>query len=177
MVSHDCERNIIIDTTTGFPPLLTTVAGTYNYSLPLTVRKLKTVFIDTDEDNYDDYGTYDCYQFKDKTFYWIPVTSRPKSLSNAATITFRSDPGSTTAKYYYEGYRAPTEITSVEVELDIEEEFHDMFLDGVLHRVRLIEYGDQTNWLSWRNERVPTEYWAEMNKQPTRSTLMPYRYA
>lgn len=176
MVSHDCERNILIDSATGLPPYLTTVAGTFAYDLPATYRKLKSIFIDTDEDNYDSYGLFEVYKFKEKEFFYIPVTSRPKTLSTNATVTFRDDPGATTAKYFLEGYRACTSIGSIDVELDTEEEFHDLVLDGVLARVRSIEFGDQQQWMAWR-ERVSFEYWAEMNKQMTRTTLIRYRHS
>ena len=181
MVAHDSETNVYIDPATGLPPYLTTVDGTRQYTMADNVRKIASVFFDEsvpmdygDAVNYDNYGNY--LWIKGTRYREVKAGSRPKNRSSNATITFQFNPGTTTDIYFTKYYIVPTEITSVSIDLDIPDEYHDLVVDGVVARIRAVQYGNNDTYLMWRNERVPNEYWLETNENPNKDDLIPLRW-
>ncbi len=181
MMSKDAEVNVVINSSTGQPPYLATTSGTRQYSMVDSCRKVASVYQLRAEDNYtdtgfDDTGLFPYATWRGKEYFEIPVTTRPKTRSTNALVIFRENPGTTTTRYFLKYYIEPTEITSESVELDVVEKYHHLVLDGVLARVRQIEYGEQDQWQMWR-DRVSIEYWDEMNENPYVDNLTPIRYA
>lgn len=176
MMSHDCEQNEYIDGSTGLPPLLSTTAGVYQYSLPSTARKHIQVMVEDTCNDYDDYGYYREVWWQGEKYKEVPVRSRPTKRNTAGYIIFRDDPGTHSDRYYWRYYLLPTDITAESVDLDIEEKFHDLVIDGVVARIRQVEYGDSEPYLIWRNQRVPDEYWDSQNDNETKSNFINLRY-
>lgn len=175
MRSHDSETNIYINPATGFPPYLTTTAGTYQYSMASTVRKIGRVFTRQTEDGYDDVSQYRYLAYLGEQYYEVPVTTRPRTRSTDAYLIFRDDPGNTTERYFYERYDEPTSIDGESINLDVEDKYHDLVVDGCVARIREYEYGDSAPYLAWR-ERVALDYWGEQNNNYYNEGLVIKRY-
>lgn len=176
MIGADIDHMIYVDSSTGMPPYLTTTDGTYQYDCPSNCRKVSSVFIDGSDryETYDEYGAYQRTFWRGKEFYEVPVTSRRRGLSSYATITFRTNPGTTTDRYYLKYWIEPTSITSVNVQIDVPPDFHYLFVDGVLARIQPIQYGKVNPWLEWK-ERMEMEFWQEMNDNPPQNSHSPIR--
>lgn len=163
MKAHDCENNEVITAATGLCPILATTAGTYQYNLPSDCRRLYQALILADQLGYDEYGHYEEYSWRGRSWYIVPVAGRPRTRNASPSLTFRSDPGTTTSKYYTRYYVIPREILSPAIQLDVQEEFHTLVEDGVVARIRMSQYGESDPWDMWRN-RVMEEYWYEEAK-------------
>jgi len=171
MKSGNVQANEYIDTTTGFPPLLSTTSGTYQYDLPDNARMLKSVFFKAKSTypSSDDYGEYHQISYGGKKCFEVPVTPSRKTNFSNANVIFRSDPGTTTSKYYTAYWVEPTSITSLSVQHDIEPPYELLFIDGCIARIKYMQYGDITPWLQWV-ERMRIEYWGDMNHNPPSET-------
>jgi len=168
MMNYDIDHAYYIDPATGFPPYLTTTATILKYDCPSNCRKVADVLVDASRfgQGYDDYGAYKQKVFQDKVFWSIPVTARRRVNDNAlASVTFRSDPDTTTDKFYLLYFKQATAITGPNIQVDVPEEFHDLLLDGCVARIVPLQYGDENPWLSWI-ERLKTEFWSEINYNP-----------
>ena len=162
MKSGNVQANSYVDPSTGFPPLLTTVSGTYEYELPDNCRQLESVFFKGNGSSYERYGTT---FYKGVGYLEEPVTARRRTNSSNATVTFKNNPGATTTKYYTKYWIEPTSITSLNVQHDIEPPYELLLIDGCVSRVQYLQYGDITPWLQWI-ERMRLEYWGDMNHNP-----------
>lgn len=186
MVARDCENNLAIDSTTGMPPYLDTVEGTVEYELPTNARKLKAVFIE--QPSYGDAGIsvineyynrrsrWDDFFYRGYKYYNVPLTSRPRNRNRNPVLWFRDDPGTQEDYYFLAYYINARDISSVGIQLDIEEQYHMLVEDGVVARIRQVEYGDTAPWMGWQ-ERVMAEYWEEQNSSPSvpnQITLRPF---
>ena len=181
MISRDAEVNIAINATTGQPPYLETTSGTRQYTLGGAVRKVASVYQLREEEGYtdtgfDDVNVYPYATWRGLEYYEIPITTRHRKRNSNAIVYFRDNPGTTTTRYFLKYYIEPTEIASENIDLDVTENYHHLVLDGILARIRQIEYGELDQWQTWR-ERVALEYLDELNETPYRDTLTPIRYA
>ena len=176
MVGHDSETNVPLSSSTGLFPYLVTTAGTFEYDAPSDCRKVaKVLVLSSASRGYDKWSSYERVTYQGTQFLAVPVRTRPKNRNDDAKIYFRSDPGSTTETYYLKYYKSPTAISSVNVNLDVPDEYHDLVIDGVIARIRQIEYGEQQQYLIWRNERVSNEYWQETNDNADTTSMMNLR--
>jgi len=176
MVGHDSESNVVMNSANGLYPFLVTTDGTYQYDAPDDCRKVAMVLVTSSGRGYDEWKSYEKTTYQGKEYWRVPVTSRPKTRNASAQVIFRTNPGDTTETYYLKYYKDPTEISSASINLDIPEEYHDLVVDGVVARIRQMEYGDSQVYLIWRGERVPMEYWQETNDNADTSSVMPLRY-
>lgn len=181
MMSKDAGVNVIINSSTGLPPYLATTSGTRQYTMVDSCRKVASVYQLRAEEGYSDTGYDDAGLFPyatwgGKEYFEIPVTTRPKTRNSNALVIFRENPGTTTTRYFLKYYNEVREISSESVDIDVPEKFHDLVLDGVLARIRQVDYGELGQWQTWR-DRVAMEYWDEANENPYRNTLTPIRYA
>jgi len=176
MMGSDIDHMVVIDSATGLPPFLSTTDGTLHYDCPSNCRKVASVFISSNDNHntYDKYGPYQRITYQDKMFYEVPITSRRISLSSAATVTFRDNPGATTSKYYLKYYREPTSISSINIQIDVPPDAHPLFIDGVLARIAPIQYGKVNPWLDWL-DRMKMEFWQEMNDNAYKNVLSTVR--
>jgi len=163
MKSGNVQSNEYIDPTTGFPPLLTTVSGTYQYDLPDNCRQLESVFFEGNGSSYERYGST---FFRGVSYIEVPVTARRRTNSSNATVTFADDPGDTSSKYYTKYWIEPTSITSLNVQHDIEPAYELLLIDGCVSRIQYLQYGEIAPWLQWI-ERMRLEYWGDMNHNPS----------
>jgi len=175
MKSGNVQANEVVDSTTGLPPLLTTTGGTFQYDLPDNCRQLKTVFFDGNNGSgYDEYGVYRSHPYAGKSYLEVPVTARRKTNTVNANLTFRTDPGTTTDKFYTQYWMEPTNIVSLSIQHDIEPNYELLLIDGCISRVQYIQYGDASPWLQWV-ERMRLEYWGDMNNNPPSESYTPPR--
>jgi hypothetical protein len=180
MVSHDAETNVVLNNATGLPPYLATTLGTYSYACPDNCRKVASVFVAINVQGYEYEMPSDAYRNR---FLWrgieyreVGVTTRPQTRNGNATVHFGFNPGTTTTQYFLKYYIIPTEILSINTNLDIPDQYHDLVIDGVVARIRQVEYGDAEPYLNWKKVRVGEEYWQEANENPVEDGLVPLRW-
>jgi len=176
MMGKDIDHAVVVDESTGMPPFLETTAETQQYDCPSNCRKVASVFYEAEDasDTYDEYGAYQTTVWRGKRFYIKPTTSRRYIDPNRlATVTFRTDPGTTTEKYYLKYYLLPTTLltTNGNTEPDVPWEFRGLMLDGIIARIKPMQYGDESPWLTWL-QRLEAEFWGELNYNPPENNLM-----
>lgn len=176
MRSGDYDTNVYIDPATGFPPYLTTVSGQRQYVLGSTIRKTKYVMVANTDEGYDNYSLYPTIVFDGTTYYEALVTTYPRTRSQNARVIFRDDPGDTTQKFYHAYYLEPASIVSENIQLQVEEQYHDIVIEGCVAWIRRIEYGNSDEWNDWRFNKMPATYWSEQNNQPAIDDLIPLRW-
>lgn len=180
MIDHDCENNVIMDDATGRPPTFDTTDGTFTYNCPANVRKVAAIMYDPEERRAN-YGQNQ-NAWNDRRFFYagvwyreVFVSTRPRTRGANAVVRFPYNPQDTTGWYYRKAYREATDIVSEQIQVELEEQYHELLEDGILAFIRAQDYGDNEPYVNWKNERVSTEYWDEMNDNPTENSLFPLR--
>ena len=176
MIENDCDNNVILDSSTGRPPYLVTTDGTRQYSLGDDYRKVAMVFMETQDVDYTEERNYRRAEWLGVEVLEIDVQTRPRTRTTAPQIYFPFDPGDTTEKYLVKAYRNATNISSASIDLDVEDRWHDLVIQGALSWIRQEQYGIG-DWKEWRYVLMPNEYWDEKNANPTLQTMMTRRYA
>jgi len=127
-----------IDTATGMPPLLTTIAGQRHYSCPADCRETAAIFIEEPLSYMptQQKGVYGEYIWKQQRYYRVPIKQTPATRNALATITFVDDPGTTSDKYYHYYFMKHTPILSESIELPFPEEVHYLIRDGVIQMLK-----------------------------------------
>ena len=147
--SENMAQTYAIDTTTGQPPLLTTVAGTFEYDLPADCRELVAVVVDNGYpavSGGDGYGASrinvgnDLIAFN-RSWKVIPATSISATYSDVATVTFTNDPGDTTTVYYLLYHKKPSALDTEDDEIPLPEELHYLLRQAVLAMLNTENYG------------------------------------
>lgn len=174
MMSQDVEQNIYIDPATGRPPfIVTTTARQYN--CPDNCRRVWKVGSDTHvpANTMQWYRYYNVnrsasalrqFAFRGVNYYDIPIQSIDRRGTTAATVSFPHNPTATTNVYQLFYYVNPVEILSDTINPQVQDQFYDMLIDGVLARIGLKEYGEKDNFSYWKNVIVKREFNTEMNK-------------
>lgn len=178
MMAGDIDHAIRIDAATGRYPVLATTSGTFQYNCPDDCRKVADVLIEEVDQysSYDDSFDYQPVKVWGEDFYSIRnVTSRLRSITANATVTFPADPGTTTSRYYLKYWINPTTISSTSIQPDVPPDFHHMLIDGVVARIQPIQYGREDPWQSWL-ERMKMEFWGAMNYNPPQNLICPRRF-
>lgn len=126
------ERMRMYSTTTGTDPILTTTAGTYEYTINTTngfdYNAWRVVNVYQDEVEYVDVITYDAV-----------------NSATGAKIVFREDPG--TQDYYIKAYRFPTDINSISTQLEIPATYHlTHIFDGLVGIIEKFRSGRSEVW-------------------------------
>lgn len=178
MMSGNTDHAIQIDSTTGRYPYLDTTAGTLQYDCPDDCRKVASVMVEASR-QYENHNTNFAYS-RERVwgidFYVVSnVMSRLRTLATNATVTFPADPGDTSDYYYLKYWVEPTNIQSINQQVDVPEEFHHLLIDGCVARVQPIQYGRPDPWMAWV-ERMKMEFWSEMNANYPRNVLRQRRY-
>lgn len=135
------ERMRMYSTTTGTDPILTTTAGTYEYTINTT--------------NGFDYNSWRVVKvYQDETDYVDVITYDAVSSSTGAKIVFREDPG--TQDYYIKAYRFPTNITSVSSQLEIPATYHLTHIyDGLVGIIEKFRSGRSDTWEMFVKIKAP----------------------
>lgn len=127
-----------IDTATGKPPLLTTVDGTFHYNCPSDCRETAAIFTETVQ-NYSvlkQGGFNPEYVWRDKMYIRMPVKQISATRGALATITFNTNPGTTTDRYFHHYFIRHTPITDERIELPFPEELHYIIRTGVIQMLK-----------------------------------------
>jgi hypothetical protein len=148
----------MLDTTTGKDPVLTTVAGTYEYEISEAegfpadagfVYEVHTGDPDTPVEN---------------------VHVAQATNTDAATLTFDEDPGST--DYYVWCYKKPEQITAVTTELTVPMAYHmDTVFEGVVGLVEKMSSGVSDRWEKFEKVLCP-KFWADQNRGNRRTSYI-----
>lgn len=163
-----------IDTTTGMPPYLATQQGVYQYDCPADCLKTLSVFT-RDSRGYrgtNFRGPYTRYNWTGLLYPESVVGQIDATRGRVATVTFVNDPGTTTDRYFHLYMLRPVEISSTEVQLQIPEQWHLDFIDGVLARIRNERFGDKSEWNHWTTNTMTAmvqqlNYGAQRRKRRT----------
>ncbi len=181
LFSKPCRQTIYLDPTTGFPPYLTTVAGTFKYEIPdvtmtvggvsrsLRIWRVNQVFVDSSnitDYNYlgygylgEPFGFCGVNPYTNNTgkieFKQVYVESYEARENDKAYILFKSDPGDTTNVYYVEGVIEPLQLTTESLPLTLPKRWEDALFDYVVGKIQDQGYGKDS--LTQRFH----EFWAE----------------
>jgi hypothetical protein len=143
--------------TTGKDPVLTTVSGTYQYSLNSTNTTMPSgtecLFVDkVYTDDYDEAVDVDD----------TPCEKINGDYSNPAKVIFFDNPGADT--YYVRCFKKPKDISSESIEMDVRQEWHlKGIYEGVMGWIEKTENGKSDRWDNFIYKILP-EFWAEENK-------------
>jgi hypothetical protein len=142
--AQDSEQTLYTDPTTGMPPYLATVAGTYDYACPANCRRTACVF--SEQPNFGSRrpsGDQDSYYFRGTGYYKVMVSSTDAQPNGTvARVMFRDDPGTTTAKFFHAYWVTVPELSTEEDQLSIPDHLHWRLRKGVLSLLTDEEYGD-----------------------------------
>jgi hypothetical protein len=133
----------VYDSTTGKDPILTTIAGTYEYDLDISsigfnVYTATTVYGSPETvDSPEDVIIFDATRGVD------------------CKVVFKNDPG--TSSYYVTAYRIPPEITSESIQLAIPENYHLSHIkEGVIGLIEQADSGRSERWQNFINKLLPS---------------------
>lgn len=178
MMGANIDHAVRISAATGRYPTLDTQDSVMQYDCPDDCRKVADVLVQANE-QYNAYNArfdYQRTQVWGLNFYSIRnITSRLKSLSANATVTFPDNPGDTTGYYYLKYWIEPTNIQSINQQVDVPPDWHWMLVDGVVARIQPKQYGKPDPFIAWR-EQMKMEFWGEMNANYPRPILKARRY-
>jgi hypothetical protein len=170
LLSVPLSQYKVLNTTTGNEPLLTTVAGTYNYTLSVAAGFYANVWkvtgVHTEDDHSDGYGYWPnirdshyrtTYSYKDPLAMFIDGSS-----SSYAQVTFYDDPGSTT--YYITCYSQPTNLTSESITITVKDQYHQgIMYEGVCGLIEKSENsGKSDRWEKFEQILLP-RFWSSSN--------------
>lgn len=157
----ESEQLMIINESTGKLPAITTVAGTFTYSLPSTVGHIDSVLVEANDNSTlinnlyrQDYGSVsrasqivaEEITISGIKYIRVPyIRAFPATESNVAKIVFTEDPGTTSDIYRYRGYKLPTDIVSDTIELTIHPPYDMLYLFPAT--ALLLEGVQNGNWL------------------------------
>jgi hypothetical protein len=140
---------------------------------PLRICKVSKVFIDsTNMENYDMpylgemfefYGTNPYSTQTEKLYFQEVAVESTLALENtAATITFKSDPGTTTDVFFVEGVIEPLQLTSESLPLTLPKRFERALFDYVVGETQDQAYGEDSRLNRFYEYWMPL-IWGELN--------------
>ena len=138
LYKYECPQNLLIDTATGRPPLLTTTQNQFVYNGPANTWRVSNILLRWYRNSSYDYEYYD-YGINDYGYYDAPpvnttepiningnfylpfyfVNCRDATEGGLPSIRFSRSPGDTQTTYFIQAYEAPTQITSKNQQLTI----------------------------------------------------------
>ena len=100
----------------------------------------------------------------DIEFMSYPGHQKDRTSSKPAEFTFENiNPGDTTNVYYHYFVRAPAELVTESIPLELPEGCHLALSMGVISLLKSETYGDDNAFEYWK-QKTAVEIWAEMNK-------------
>lgn len=167
LAANESEQNVYYDEANGDLPALTTVAQTYNYTLPTVFWKLDGVYVRV-EDIASVSGTlvsltgfdYGSRRYTARPMEYITlagieyvripyIRSWPSTETAAARLMFNADPGDSSDYYRLYGWRKPTQIISDMIQVDIPPPWDYQYLIPAVSK--LIEGIEHGNYVEARN--------------------------
>jgi hypothetical protein len=145
------------DSVTGMPPLMATVNGTYEYSLPSNARISIAVFT-------KDLTGYTCansnmplarYRYGVNDYFTIPTNKTPAFGNTPAKVIFIDNPPTASDRYYHLYALKPAQIIAPTIQLELPSEFHIHIRQGVLALIRDEKYGERSDWREFEAITVP----------------------
>jgi hypothetical protein len=169
MMAHPTQQNRIVDNSTGKDPYFNTVAGTFQYhadhtdmpNIPVGTSAYKVSYVYT--------GNID-----DSTFKEVPVITSIGTYSDAALVTFKEDPTTTTNTYKIRAFKKPKDINSETIELDVPENWHLPGLyEGVMGWIEKTDNGRSERWERFISE-ICQKFWYELNGSVNQQAKVSY---
>ena len=173
LMSTENEATLILDSTTGKLPTLTTVEGTYEYSMPSTVRTVTGIYLISTSTSNRDYGrplpvsNRNAKVVAGESYARIYCTRQTAKINSTtlAKVFFTKDPGDSEGLYYYEGYKSPTEITSENIQGDIPEPFEYTHLVPAASKlIEGIQNGTTAEIIEYIQNVLRPRMWSELNR-------------
>lgn len=179
----------------GFEPYLKTTAGTYQYevknanlssnmartlngaSYDYRCRRVLDIFVDVTENEYDlrylgpswQYSAVNPYspRLTEKVeFASIPFDPTPPTELDVAQVTFKEDPGTTTATYFIRMILEPPRLTAETIPLTVPQAFYPGFREYCIGQIQFLVNGKYNEMLErWENYWKP-RYRAELSWLP-----------
>lgn len=172
----ETDERVIMDTSAGGLPGITTVDGTYEYTMPSNVGYVSKVGVESSLTSTVsgtalstltglDYGTrrgtytpIEYFKFGGIEYIRIPYIRTYQAGETAyAKVLFTVNPGDTTSLYKYVAFKKPVSLTSDSIQHEIVPPFDDLYL--LPATVKLLEGIEHGNYMEARavivNQIVP----------------------
>jgi hypothetical protein len=185
---------LIIDATTGRPPLLTTADGNYGpYNGPAGSWRVSGILL---KEPATEYGMHADSVYAEEppvnttehivvngNWYYPYLFARTEDALYGAEprIYFSRNPGTTTTRFYQRAYRAPTQITSDRIQLPIPDSYgcHRLYvLPACLALIEAIDHGNYADSLAYIENTIKPQMWKVLNGgehgRRGRVTMRPY---
>lgn len=161
--SQRTEETKKIAPSTGMPPYLVTSAGQYQYDCPSDCWMTDAIFSESPIKRYStDYNNRDnrSYYFKNREYERIPISQTIKTVGSVATVTFTTDPGATTEKFYHSYWVSPGQIEDESDELALPGHTHYILRAAAIRIMTAEEFGkleDMINMMEVAARRIRRE--------------------
>lgn len=150
--SENMAQTFGLDTTTGRPPLITTVAGQFSYDVVTDfslddVREVAAVVVTAESADRIGYGAthsrdYYDYRFENQRYVRIGNVRTVSATGDTnAQVIFGDDPGASTDTYFLLYYKKAAAIEAETDQLPFPEELHYLIRKGVLAMLSTENYG------------------------------------
>lgn len=189
-------RFLVIDSSTGRPPLLTTTNNNFGpYNGPVDSWRVANLLLKEPAYDYawvQDYdsvygekpyaNTSEPITINGNWYYPYPFCRSDDALEDARPqIHFSRNPGDTTDRFYMEAYLKPAQITSTQVQLPIPDSYgcHRLYvLPACLTLIEAVDHGNYEKGLAYIETVIKPNMWKVLNKgaprMKSRVTMRPY---
>jgi hypothetical protein len=180
LLLNECMQTLIYDSTTGNLPFLTTVAGTYRYTIPAldsnNVWMIGAVVVDSLSASGLDYGgvssgrTWQLEQTRisgSDYYRVINIRSIPWNGNADAQLTFIGvDPGATSSLYRIVAYKRPSEILSDSIQHEMPGSCDvDYLMPAAMKLIEAIDdHGKMIEARRYIRNELRPQMWAELNR-------------
>ncbi len=179
---HESSQGVIIDSSTGLLPVLSTNAGVFEYDAPVVNGQTAWCVAKVCLHSYDSVD----YSFTDYNFHYPPMTntfeymqiggnyyypfqfaqSLDSLVDEVCKITFTRDPGTTTNQFHLLMYKQPTEILSDRQQLQIPDRdgAHRLyFFPAVMKFIEAQNHGNYMECVEYIDKVLKPKVWKVMN--------------
>jgi hypothetical protein len=180
LYKHECPQTMLIDPTTGRPPILATTAGLFGpYLGPANTWRIGKVLIYHDDVTVDyglvgllntaiDLDTTDVVTINGNEYYVFPYTRTEDALEGALPqLWFTQDPTTTTTQYYLQCYKQHPQITSDRVQLRIPDSggaHQTIVLPALMKLIEGQNHGNYIEAVEYIEQTMKPRLWAMMGK-------------
>jgi len=158
VLSRGLAQNYVLDGTTGLPPYLATTDGTYTYDCPTDCLRTEAICTESavGYSKYNYGGKQRYYMFNGSQYYALPIRQVDATAGSLANVTFVDyNPGDTTTTYLHLYTPKPTDLTSVNVEMQVPERYALDMAHGVIALIRAQKYGADMEYEAWMQRTLP----------------------
>lgn len=180
LMAVESEKTLIVDTTTGLLPILSTTAGVYAYNMPTNVWRVSGILILIDDNNLSmvaDYGMTmprmlrttekNAVSIAGRYYAKYPYVKQPRDYMSAtvpAQIVFSKDPETKTNYYRRRSYKRPTDILSEGIQSDFPPPSDmEILLPAAAKLIEGVQSFNYTEAYQYVSGEFKRAYWKQQN--------------